>query len=102
MPYIEQKDRETIGPVLIPLLDFIFDEKLLANPGPLNYIITKICHAYIEDQKLCYTTLNEVIGVLECAKLELYRMVGAKYEDKKRLENGPVSELDDDSHERMR
>jgi len=34
------------------------------------------------------------MGVLECAKLELYRMVAAKYEDKKRLENGAVSELD--------
>jgi hypothetical protein len=40
--------------------------------------------------------------VLECAKLELYRMIAAPYEDKKRLANGPVSELDDDSKKRMR
>jgi len=34
--------------------------------------------------------INEVIGVLECAKLELYRRVAAPYEERKRIENGEV------------
>ncbi|MBW1727610.1 MAG: hypothetical protein JRJ62_08510 [Deltaproteobacteria bacterium] len=63
-------------------------------PGVLNYEITKIIHNYIEYQGLRYQVFNEVIGVLECAKLELYRMVVASYEDIKREENGPISELD--------
>jgi len=37
-----------------------------------------------------YATLNTVIGVLECAKLELYRRVVADYEDQKCEENGDV------------
>ena len=37
-----------------------------------------------------YAHLNEAIGVLECAKLELYRRVAAPYEDGKRAETGDV------------
>jgi len=39
---------------------------------------------------LKYSNLNELIGVLECAKLELYRRVAAPYEDEKALINGDV------------
>ena len=35
-------------------------------------------------------TTAEVLGVLECVKLELYRRVAAPYEDKKCQENGDV------------
>jgi len=37
-----------------------------------------------------YAELNEVIGVLECAKQELYRRVVAPYEDGKAKINGDV------------
>jgi len=39
-----------------------------------------------------YADYNEVIGVLECVKQELYRKVISKYEDKKEKENGTVWE----------
>lgn len=67
--------------------------------GELNYSITAQVHAYIQRKGLCYATLNEVIGVLECAKLELYRMVAAPYENSKRTENGPISILDSTEEE---
>lgn len=70
------------------------DGFLLNNPGTLNFVITRICHNYIRDMGLKYITLNEVIGVLECAKQELYRQVAAKYEDQKKIEHGNISELD--------
>jgi len=38
---------------------------------------------------------SELRGVLECIKLEVYRTVAGNYEDKKRFENGSVSEMDD-------
>ena len=88
MPYIKQEIREyiktgeTYG-------DF--------GEGELNYTLTVLVHKYIQHKGLRYATINEVIGVLECAKLELYRMIAAPYEDKKRKENGPVSELDKDA-----
>jgi hypothetical protein len=79
MPYIPKEDR---------------DDPSVKTPGHLNYTISKICHLYLEEHGLNYKELNTVIGVLECAKLELYRMIAAKYEDGKRETNGPVSHLD--------
>jgi len=96
MPYIKPEDREEIKDVLEPLKDFIFDEQLGAQPGTLNYIITSLCHAYIQGNGYHnYAGFNEVIGVLECAKIEFYRMVAAKYENKKRADNGHISSLDE-------
>lgn len=78
MPYIKPEDRYGVVPT---------------TPGELNYHITKLCHEYLAPG-FNYAALNEVIGVLECAKLELYRMLAAPYEDRKRAENGPISEHD--------
>jgi hypothetical protein len=62
--------------------------------GELNYIISKIVHNWLEDHGVGYSNINTAIGVLECAKLELYRQIAAPYERQKRKENGPVSALD--------
>jgi hypothetical protein len=61
--------------------------------GELNYLITTLIQEYILREGLSYATLNEVIGVLECAKLELYRRVVTPYEDSKIQENGDVYEI---------
>ena len=37
-----------------------------------------------------YADINELIGALECAKLEFYRRKAAPYEDKKAVENGDL------------
>ena len=65
------------------------------NAGELNYAITMLVDAYLgrcseEAGRLRYAHLNEAIGVLECAKLELYRRVAAPYEDEKIAESGDV------------
>jgi hypothetical protein len=39
---------------------------------------------------MSYQNINELIGVLECAKLELYRRVASPYEDEKIQSNGDV------------
>ena len=64
------------------------------NAGELNYLISWLCHRYLSDKGLRYVNLNEVIGVLECAKIELYRQIAAPYERTKHKLNGAVSELD--------
>jgi len=66
-----------------------------ADAGELNYVVTRIVEAYLrrlaeQGGRLRYTHLNEAIGVLECAKSELYRRVVAGYEDGKASENGDV------------
>jgi hypothetical protein len=61
------------------------------SPGDLNYVISYLCDGYI-GKSPTYKKLNETIGVLECAKLELYRQVLAPYENMKCEENGEVHE----------
>lgn len=80
MPYIKPEDR----------LHILADEKSISSPGELNYFISTLVNWYISEKGKNYSTLNEVIGVLECAKLELYRRVAAPYEDIKIDENGDV------------
>ena len=90
MPYIQPLTRAAVDR---PIPKY---GRLPESAGELNYLITLLLHEYLIMglTPLSYSRINEVIGVLECAKLELYRMIAAPYENKKRLENGPVSELD--------
>jgi hypothetical protein len=62
--------------------------------GELNYLITSLLHTFLKKQGKNYGNINTLIGVLECTKLELYRMVAAPYEDVKKLTNGAISDLD--------
>jgi len=87
MPYITKEQRKILDKKTKPLKVFMQD-------GELNYVITSIIHAQIHARPFNYTNLNAMIGVLECAKAELYAVVVRPYESKKRMENGPVSELD--------
>ena len=61
--------------------------------GELNYVVTRIVDRYLVDKGgIRYAHLNEAIGALECAKLELYRRLAAPYEDEKIRESGDVYE----------
>ena len=80
MPYIDQDARERIDHGDKP-----------ATAGELNYAITKLVDDYLQAKgAIRYAHLNEVIGVLECAKLELYRRIAAPYEDAKIASSGDV------------
>ena len=79
MPYIKHTDRDRLDAGGEP-----------ETAGELNYAITRAVDAYLTRKGLNYAHLNEAVGVLECAKLELYRRIAANYEDGKRAENGDV------------
>lgn len=79
MPYIDLHTRGNLD-----------DGQKALKPGELNYQVSKLCNDYIAMRGLSYTVLNELVGVLECAKLELYRRIAVPYEDKKLGENGEV------------
>lgn len=87
MPYIKQIYRKDIGPLIEALL-----KEMPIQPGNLNYTITAIINKYLDydSRGFDYQSINTVIGVLECAKLELYRRIAVPYEDKKIEENGDV------------
>lgn len=82
MPYIKREDREEIDDRLrVPTL---------RTPGELNYVLTMVCRDYWLETAQNYQALNDIIGALEGAKLELYRRLVAPYEDRKIAENGDV------------
>ena len=78
MPYIKYDDRTRV------------ELYGASSGGELNYLITQNCLDYLDQTGLSYVNYNTVIGVLECAKLEMYRRAVAPYEDKKIEENGDV------------
>jgi hypothetical protein len=80
MPYIDRTARERLDSGGAP-----------ETAGELNYVISCLVDRYLVARGgVRYAHLNEVVGVLECAKLELYRRVAAPYEDEKCEESGDV------------
>jgi hypothetical protein len=86
MPYVKKDDRDRIN----KSLDIEHLSGLIVTEGDLNYTITRLCHEFLKIKGEKYSVYNTVIGVLECAKLELYRRKVSLYEDKKIVENGDV------------
>lgn len=87
MPYVHSEARSRLAAGEAP-----------RNAGELNYAVTRLVDAYLlgrgrEAGRVRYAHLNEVMGVLECAKLELYRRVAAPYEDEKQAESGDVYDV---------
>ena len=96
MPYIKKERRRELSvPADWPMVG------LAQDVGELNYQITCLVDNFISPawtktrlggrrKRLKYSEINSAIGVLECAKMELYRRIAAPYEDKKCEENGDV------------
>ena len=82
MPYITHAQRKRLHQIPITI----------TNAGELNYVITRILLNYLQVNDTRYQTINDCVGVLECAKLEMYRRLVAGYEDGKIAENGDVYE----------
>lgn len=89
MPYIPQEARDRLDKE-----DAVYD---IQTPGELNYALTMICSVYLQNQAdkkgnpaPKYYDYNEVMGALECCKLELYRRLVAPYEDESIERNGDV------------
>ena len=89
MPYIKKKDRQEIKEVVLNREPYSFGY-MLKNPGEVNYVISSILNGYIEKKGISYSTFNEIMGILECIKQEIYRRQISPYEDKKINENGDI------------
>ena len=82
MPYITKQDRSSVN------VDYKY--RMPETAGELNYVITTVCLDFLTVKGERYATMNDVIGALECCKLEMYRRLVAPYEDIKIEENGDV------------
>ena len=80
MPYISQKRRDAILAGADP-----------NDAGELNFAITILVDKFLRNKGgLRYAHINEVVGAMECAKLELYRRIAVPYEEQKIKESGDV------------
>lgn len=79
MPYVDKASRDRMNE----------PDGFPSTAGELNYFITNTVRDYLGHNPR-YDDLNEVVGVLESAKLELYRRMVAPYETRKCKENGDV------------
>lgn len=79
MPYIPFSKRRDLNTRRVP-----------SSSGELNFVFTIAIVKYLNQVGESYTTINEAIGALECAKLELYRRIAVPYEKLKIDENGDV------------
>jgi hypothetical protein len=90
MPYIPAAKRDELDASAV---DCVADS--ISSVGDLNYTISKIVSDRLEiaahvHGRLRYADLNAAIGALECAKLELYRRLGAGLEDVAIERNGDL------------
>jgi hypothetical protein len=86
MPYILQAQRLEVDKELQEMgLSFIPE-----NAGELNFLVSTLIANYIKENGLKYAIVNEMVGALECAKMELNRVIIGPYEDIKIAENGAV------------
>jgi len=81
MPYIKQEDRQALRPTA---------PDVARSAGELNYQFTMLARDYIENNGLCYQSINDVLGALDGASKEFYRRVAAPYEDTMIHANGDV------------
>ena len=84
MPYINQDSRQVYDSCADALAERV------TGIGDLNYVLTTLVLKWAERQDMSYGLLNAIIGVFECAKLEMYRRILTPYEERKRAENGDV------------
>jgi hypothetical protein len=92
MTYIVQSKRDVINPAVDQVVqafrELESDDDKNNFEGNLNYAITAILvKAY---GLKSYREINDVVGALECCKLEFYRRAAAPYEDQKSFDNGDV------------
>jgi hypothetical protein len=88
MPYIKKDDRTKLNNRISEI------SELINGDGELNYAVSLLLHKQLVKRGICYQNMNNLMGSIDCAKMEFYRTVIVPYEDKKRNENGSVSELD--------
>ena len=62
----------------------------IEDPGSLNYLITEVITTYLTYHSWSYATMNDIVGALECAKMEFNRRIMVPYEDYKWGVNGDV------------
>ena len=90
MPYIDKDKRAEILHYNDHTELITIDLDYIQCAGDFNFLVSTLISMYIEREGESYKVHNELIGFLECAKLELYRRHTARLEDEKIRINGDI------------
>jgi len=77
----------------MPYINKIYRDRARSAPigtGELDYKLTMCILDYLRHGGYCFSTMNEIVGVLDNVKHEFQRRVMDPYEDSKRVANGDV------------
>jgi len=86
MPYVKSEIRSMLASTIKAI-----EQNPPITVGDLNYVVTKTCLAFLKKNMIVnYQSYNDVIGALECCKLEMYRRAVAPYEELKIAEHSDV------------
>ena len=85
MPYINKKERVGFENLVLTM-----HESSINSAGELNYLLTQLVYAFLDQKPNNYQSYNDALGAIEGCKMELYRRTISKYEDVKINENGDV------------
>lgn len=92
MPYILQEFRDELDPAIewlaLEVANTYNKSSTQTRDGLLNYAFTKILSKVYDSPN--YHEFNEIVGLLECCKMEYYRKRVSPYEDEKEKLNGTV------------
>ena len=90
MPYISKESRQQYDYAINAIVNNLLQHDETIN-GELNYIIYSIIKKYVETKGLKYKTMQDIIGTIECCKLEIYRKILGPYEEKAIEKNGDIN-----------
>mgnify|MGYP001572233026 CR=1 FL=1 len=81
MPYIKLDSREQLTPIC---------KSYPKSAGDLNFQVTCLLLDYLKYNGKSYQQINDILGALEGAKADFYRILAVSYEEQKIEENGDV------------
>lgn len=83
-------------PFLSPMQKAEVNEKMkegrCLNEGELTYVLTKLIVTNWHSGEGNYAALCQIIGALECTKMQFFKEIVVPYEEKKKQLNGDVYE----------
>lgn len=85
MPYIKREAQLKLDPEIDALLKKLCTTEHDYIAGEVEYCIFRLIQE-LSREDMCFTTLNELIGVLETTKLEVTRRLLGPLEDLKLIE----------------
>jgi hypothetical protein len=97
MPYIPLNDRTQYQEAIRELAILIPKDRT-KRCGHMNYVISLLIEK-VYGKEMRYADHNEIVGLLTCAKDELYRIKTGPYEDKAIEKNGDLSDLPEERDE---